>query len=84
MNKEMTKEQLDAIVNNVFDSSDGQKFLLFLMNYCRYWAPTPVLIQQGFDPKEILAYNNVVKNCIFSHLEPSKLAVLINKAKGAK
>lgn len=78
------KEALESMVNNVFDSPDGQKYLLFLMNYCCYWTPTPVLIKQGFKPEEIVAYNNVVKNCIFRHLDPEKMAILIKKAKGGK
>lgn len=74
-------EALGNVVNNVFDTPDGQKFLLYLMEYCRYWTPTFILIKQGFKPEEIVAYNNVVKNCIFSHLDPERMAVLIKKAK---
>lgn len=82
MPKTENSVEMEDVLNSVFDTQNGQKFLLFLINYCRYWAPTYALKQQGFTLEEIVAYNNVIKNCIFRYLDPQKVGVLMKKARG--
>jgi hypothetical protein len=80
--KELHDKKMSSILNGVYSSDYGKDFLTFLMDYCAYWTPTAVLVNKGFKMEEIVAYNNVVKNCIFRYLSAENTANLIKKTKG--
>lgn len=79
MNKDEKKRLRQEIITNVYNTESGKDFLLLLMNYCHYWTPTAALIKSGFDPREIVALNDVVKNCIFANLTAEQIGGLIKR-----
>lgn len=82
--RELMRQHFESVVNGVFNTKDGKEFIKLIMNWCHFWTPTPQLIRSGFKPEEIIAMQDVVKNCIFKHLDPQKIGVLIAETKKGK
>lgn len=76
------RKHKSSMLNEVYKTKSGREFLIEIVKFCQYWTPAHAKIAQGFKPEQIQMLDDVVKYCIFAHLDSDSLAELIKTAKG--
>ncbi len=66
--------------NSTYNSENGRKFIQQLFRICRFWSSPKTLIQLGFSPQEIMAYENICKQ-VLNGLSKENIADLLTHTK---
>ena len=78
--KRVTEHEWYEWTNTVYKTQYGRLFIQQLFRMCRFWSSPRRLVQEGFEPREALAYESVAKT-ILNGLSDTNIADLFRSTR---
>lgn len=79
-NKAVTPQEWYEWTNGTYNSQFGKKFIRQIFRICRFWSSPKTLMQLGFTPNEVMAYDAVCKE-ILNGLSNENIADLFSNTR---